>query len=277
MSIPLLAVGCRSINPYMFKRLLLLVWSVEELCYLFKNNPFILDNSILDRKLVSWLEEECDLADLAKYLNRLLKQNAPAEEFVMAIVEYTGYLNPAEAEGIREVFRGNIGISDFEKELNNADFLLKSGKYQRSRYEYERILFNIGHGERVISGRVYHNRGLALARMFLFEEAAASFLKAYELGESVESGRSYLLCVRLIMDEMEYVRFVSEHPGFADFSLEVEHVYNRVVGDYNGGEVKSRLDELILDKEVGRGNDYLRGVEGIMQGVKRGYRGWVES
>ena len=39
---------------------------------------------------------------------------------------------------------------------------------------------------------VYHNMGVALARMFLYNEASYSFMKAYEIGQHKNSYKCYL-------------------------------------------------------------------------------------
>ena len=272
MSYPLLTTGQRAQIPFTFNRLLLSVYSVEELCYLFKTNPFILDSTIVDRKLANWLERECDLPELAEKLIKIVKKSKSAEEFVLVILDYSGYLTNEEKTRITEVFKGNASVSDYEMEINRADFLLKSGKYQRARYEYDRILMTLPHGERVISARLHHNRGISLIRLFLFEQAAESFLKAYELSHRPESGRAYLLCIRLNSEEVDYIRFISEHPSFHDLSLEVEHIYNQAVSVYNETESKQELDELILDKAMGNGNSYNAGIANMIKDIKKQYR-----
>ena len=272
MNIPILTLGQRALVPYTFHRLLLSIYSVEELCYLLKTNPFILDTQIMDKKLVAWLGESCGLPDLAKSLSLIIKKSKSAEEFVMAILTYTGYLSAEETERIALVFKGNIGLNDYEKEINRADFLLDSGKYQRARYEYDRILMSIPAGERLISGRIYHNRGVALSRLFLFEQAAESFLNAYKLTDRPESGRGYLASVRLSLDDVDYIRFIADHPSYYDFSLEVEHIYNQAVSVYNETDEKQNLDNLILDKAMGSGNSYYVGVKDLVAELKKHYQ-----
>jgi len=277
MGLPLLAVGERASAPYTFSRLLISIYSVEELCYLFKTNPFILDANIVDKRLILWLEKECGLGELAEDLLKVYKKNKGAEEFVKVILEYTGYLNQDEIDRVCGVFRGNVGLTDYEMELNRADFLLGSGKYQRARHEYDRILMGLPEGERVISSRVYHNRGVSLSRLFLFEQAAVDFLKAFEFGGRPESGRAYLLCIRLSMDEMDYIRFIAEVPAFHDFSLEVEHIYNQVMNRYNESDGKMQIDDLILDKAMGKGNSYNTGIDRLISEAKKNYRSFVET
>jgi tetratricopeptide (TPR) repeat protein len=273
MNAPILATTKRAPVPYTFPRLLFRIWSAEELCYLFQTNPFILDTAIIDRKLVNWLGEECALPELARELDALLgRRPGDAAAFVAAIFDYVNYLTAEESQRIAEIMQGNIDLSECEREMNRADFLLSKGKWQAARREYERILLILPEGERLLLARAHHGCGVALARLFMFEQAATSFLTAYELSGRPESGRAYLACIRLKSSDAEYIRFVAERPSFEDFSLEVEHIYNQALSDYNETDEKLALDDLILDKAMGNGSTYYSGVEGLVENIKQDYR-----
>jgi hypothetical protein len=277
MSTPILAATQRAATPYAFPRLLFRIWSAEELCYLFMTNPFILDTAIIDRRLIGWLGEECALPELAQELDTLLKRRpGDAAGFVMAIFDYVNYLNAEESRRIAEIMQGNIDLSDCEREMNRADFLLSKGKWQAARREYERILLILPEGERLLLARAHHGCGVALARLFMFEQAAMSFSTAYELSGRPESGRAYLASIRLKSSDAEYIRFVAERPSFEDFSLEVEHIYKQALNDYNKTEAKLALDDLILDKAMGKGNAYYDGIGQLIEDIKQDYRSAAE-
>ena len=177
-----------------------------------------------------------------------------------------------ESARIFDVLAGNIGLSDYEREVNNADFLLTSGKFKRARAEYDRIILTIPAGERILRGRLLHNRGVALARLLMFDLAAESFREAFALNAEPESGRAYLTAIRLKMEEVDYIQFISEHPAFHDLSLEVEHIYNQAVSVYNETDIKIAIDELILDKARGNGNSYYSGIDRMIEEMKQEYR-----
>jgi tetratricopeptide (TPR) repeat protein len=264
MSIPLQAMGALAATPYDFPRILLRVFSVEELCYLFKTNPFILDATILDRSLIAWLAESCELPELARELAMIQRRNpSGVSEFVGAILHYTCYLTAEENEQIKKILDGNINVSAYEKEINRADFLLEKGKYQYARQTYESILNIIPEGERLLSARIYHNRSVALARMFMFEQAAAGFLTAYEMNGRPESGRSYLASIRLSLSEAEYLRFIGERPAFHDFSLEIEHIYIQALKGYNETDKQEKQQDDSLEKTIGA--------------IKHEYRSFLET
>ena len=243
MTLPLLATGRRAAEAYVFNRLLIKIWSYEELCYLLKTNPFILDAGIMDRKLIGWLGTSCDLGDLAAALNALLKKKGSPVEFVRSVVEYGAYLTDDEMARISTVLEGDSAMTTYEREISRADFLHKSGKHRLALQEYERILLGLPQGERTLSAKVLHKRGVCLAHLFMFERSAESFLSAYEKSGSADSGRAYLMSMRLSMGDVEYIRFIAERPAMHDFSLEIEHIYIQAMNDYNETDEKYALDE----------------------------------
>ena len=58
------------------------VYCVEELCYLFANNPFMINTEIMDKHLPEWLREQCGLPELADRLTLAMKKGIQAGEFV---------------------------------------------------------------------------------------------------------------------------------------------------------------------------------------------------
>ena len=68
MSRVVLCIGKRAEIPYCVPVTGMNIYSVEELCYFFAENAFLLDGSIVNRQLVDWLEEQCELTELAELL-----------------------------------------------------------------------------------------------------------------------------------------------------------------------------------------------------------------
>ncbi len=269
---PLLCVGRYAENPYYFQKLCISIWSVEELCYLFKTNPFILDRDIVDKKLVEWLETECGLDELGVKLHNLFHKANSVSLFVMTILEYVNYCTPAEQKQIAEILQSNVGLNENEKKKKRGDFLLKSGKYLMALQEYDYILDALPKGELVISGPVCHNRGVAYAKLFLFDRAAESFLSAYEISGSEESGIQYLAAVRQMLKDDEYIRFIADQPQFYNLSLQVEHLVEQATGRFEETRENRMLFALQMYKEEGNVNSYYEEIDKITAEIKQQYR-----
>ncbi len=272
MKQPLLCVGKYAETPYYFPKLCVHIRSAEELCYLFKTNPFILDQDIVDKNLADWLAYECGLTELGEKLGGFFRKVGSTSMFVMTILEYVNYCTAAEQEQIAEVLQNNVGLNNFEKKKNRADFLVENGKYLLALKEYELILDMIPDGEILIGSRIYHNRGVAFANLFRFERAAESFLKAFELAGSEESGIQYLCAVRKHLTEGEYIRFIADRPQFHNLSLQVERLLEQATESFLETEESRRLFALKMYKEEGNVNSYYEEINRLAEEIKKQYR-----
>ena len=74
MSHMILGTGRCAEHPYYIDRFYVNLYSVEELCYILVDKAEMLDQEIMQRDMVRWLDEECGLSDLAHALYALLNQ-----------------------------------------------------------------------------------------------------------------------------------------------------------------------------------------------------------
>lgn len=70
----LLCMGKYAAHPYCIDSVPANVYCVEELCYLFVSNPFMIDRDIMDKNLAKWLDEECGLSELSHQLLSLFNR-----------------------------------------------------------------------------------------------------------------------------------------------------------------------------------------------------------
>lgn len=92
----LLCMGKYAKNPYHFESLCVNVYCVEELCWLFASNPFMITRDIMDRNLAVWLDTECGLAELGHQLLNLFNRGIQPGIFVGTILDYVNYCTPEE-------------------------------------------------------------------------------------------------------------------------------------------------------------------------------------
>ena len=55
-------------HPYEIARVHMHIYTIEELCYYFCNNLYLVDYTIVNRKLCDWLEEELELYEAVERL-----------------------------------------------------------------------------------------------------------------------------------------------------------------------------------------------------------------
>ncbi len=175
--------------PYYIENISLNIYSLEELCYYIENNSDRLDDSFWCEELFSWLVEELKCADLVTELRKKKRDGAEVAELVLLTVNACGYIDKGHKKGILEELRELEHKSDFQKGKLRADRHLKNRRYVISILEYKKLLRLLEKEplQAVEIGSIYHNLGVANAQMFLYEQAAECFEKAYEYNNNPES------------------------------------------------------------------------------------------
>lgn len=240
-----LCLGHCAGRPYEFSEARVRVGSVEELCYFLRENAYLLDPQMLDRKLVEWIRDECGLPELAQKLLMALKEKEAVQAFLEILFSYTGYYSREAAKKAVRVLKISEGISTAEKQKQRADFFLESQKYVLALQEYEEMIGKMQGAHPVFLGKLYHNRGTAQARLFLFEKAAASFETAYRMTGAKESLIQYLTAMRFALPEMEYVPFLAEHPELYEISLELETRLKEAEAGWETSDVREQVKDAL--------------------------------
>ncbi len=268
----LLCTGRYAENPYHIDSICVNVYCVEELCYLFASNPFMIDAGIMDRELAQWLADECGLTDLSHQLLTLFQRGSQPGIFVDTILDYVNYCSEEERQKIDRVLKDNVGLTPFEKQKKQGDFLMQNERYQLAFNEYDKLLLQLPEGERDLRSQLYHNMGVACGNLFQFENAAKYFKKAYELSGREESGIQYLVAVRSRISEGEYVSFIADNGQYYELSLKVEKRYEAAREQFEATRENRMLSALKIYKEEGNISSYYEEIDKIIAEIKDQYR-----
>lgn len=273
----LLCVGDRAENPYYFEKSCQNVYSMEELCYLFGENIYLLDDEIVDKTLVKWIEEECHLKELAKPLYSLVNQKATAGAFVGTILDYIRYFPKEKNKQLEQILKEGRNLNLYERKKERADYLAKRGKYGIAITEYEKLIGDLGDRDPSLLAKIYHNKGVVLTRLFVYAGAAEDFYTAYELTGSEEEYGIYLAAMRLSMEEQDYIRFIAENSKYYEASLELEKRINRIMEKWQESEERRHMDVLLDYKENGNKSLYYKEVGRTVDRLKTEYRECVTT
>ena len=277
MSRVILGTGTYAETPYYMEKFYVNLYSAEELCYLLVEKAELLDQDVMQRELVQWLDEQCGLNQLAHTLYSLLNQNGSTVAFVGTILEYVN-LHPSEVVAQTEqIIRNNEGLNPFERDKAKADYMLQNRKYFTALKRYYSLLARIPETDNLLRAKILHNMGVASAKLFLFGQAADRFLEAYETDGNEESLESYLASMRMHCDDKDYVAYIAEHPEYHDVSLRVERQIDRAYGQFEGTDENRMLFTLQVLKEEGNGTagidvQYYQEIEQLTTGLKEAYR-----
>ena len=267
----LLQTGEYTTIPYRFDNLDIRVYSIEELCYVLRENAFLLDKEILDKRLVKWIGEDLKLSELAAMLAPLLYNKTSVGAFVRVILSYVGLYDENEVGRIEELFFQGMGLNAYEKLKTRIDYMVESGKYTPAILEYDALLTRLPEGEKVLRAKILHNKGTALCGLFLFEEAAVHFEEAYGLDEDRESFIAYLASKRLAMKEGDYISFIAGLSDRYEDSLELERQVEALRAQWEQSEEKQLLNRRSQLKDEGDAAYYTE-TDRIVQDLKNRYR-----
>lgn len=280
MSQIILGTGTYASKPYYVDKFYVNLYSIEELCYLLVEKAELLDQDMMQRELVQWLDEQCGLNDLAHTLYSLLNQNGSLVAFVGTILEYVNLYPEEVIAQTEQVVKSNEGLNPYERKKAKADYMLQNRKYFMALKQYYSLLEQIPETDKILRGAVYHNMGVACAGMFMFEQAAEWFMRAYGQDKSGESLEMYLASLRMHYEEKEYITFIADHPEYHDASLRVERRMEQASGQFEGTDENRMLFTLQVFKEEGSstgGSDvqYYQEIEKLTVRLKEQYREYV--
>lgn len=162
------------------------IWNIEELCYYLYQNIETVDESTINETLFLWLEKELLMPRLSAELLQQLKQGKSVLWCAWFILKEVGMYTELELEEIHTYCLAMENKDTFEGQKLKADRFLLNQKYFRSIQEYHKLLSMAENGKQSkhLLGDIWHNLGVAHTRLFLFQEAAGYFAKAYELNKN---------------------------------------------------------------------------------------------
>ncbi len=272
----LLCVGEYAKIPYNFPKLNIRVFCIEELCYVLKGNALLLDEEVVNRRLVKWIDAECKLSELANTLYSMVNQRCSVSAFVTTIFEYTGYYDSKVISKVEHTLKEGANLSGFEKKKAQIDYELRQGKNSIAAREYDALLDTLDEQESQLQAKLLHNKGVALARTYAYGFAADNFLQAYEISGNEESYMQYLAAKRMELGDNGYIQFVADKPEVYEKSLELEKRIKAAISKWDDNESNKKYEQLLEWKKRNT-TLYYEEVDKIVRGMKEDYRLGVEE
>ena len=267
----LLKTGEYAKTPYYFENLGIRVFSAEELCYVLKENAFLLDREIVDKRLVRWIDESLKLKELAISLYPLLHQKTSVGAFVGIILQYIHFYDDDTVRQVEDIYKKSANLNIYEKLKTRIDHMTANEKYGPALLEYDTLLSQLPEGEEELTAKILHNKGVALCGLFLFEEAAEHFMRSYTLLKDEETLVEYLAAKRLSMDDGEYISFAAGLPEYYEQTLELEKRVEVYRSQWEETKGKQYLDDRLSWKAEGDVVKYYEETDRKLQELKNRY------
>ena len=193
-------------TPYYIENISTNIYSIEELCYYFYHNLYLVDHSILNEGLLTWIQDELNLPKLASKLRAKLGKFSSIEDFLYPVFKEINYLTYEELKGLNSRIQKLDKESPLVREKEKGDALAENGMYVHAIRAYQDLLKreNLEEVREGFRENVYHNLGCAYSYLFQMEKALECFLKAYEEHHSRSALKTYLLAFHSIRTPIEY-------------------------------------------------------------------------
>ena len=210
-------------HPYEITRIHCKIFTMEELCYYLCNNLYLIDYTIMNEQLCGWLEEDIGKRELADQLRDVIRMRGSVEKFVLTILKSSGIYKEAEMIRIQNVLERLKNQKDIERQKYKGDNLLESGEVEEAILVYQAI-FNEGEDENTdpkFYGKIYASLGSAYGRMFLYQQAARMYDRAYQICEDPKLLKPYLYASYKYMSMEEYHILLTKNDTYAEINTEL--------------------------------------------------------
>lgn len=268
----IVCVGKYGKIPYYMSHVGINLYSIEELCYYLKENVYLLDKEIMNFKLVDWIDEELGLEELGKSLRSLIRNDGTLSSYVAIILETAFYCKKEEIKELEQIIRDNSKLDIYEKRKKRADYFAKNKKYSVAISEYEKILKDVDKQDYILTTSIYHNIGVCLTKLFLFERAAFWFYKAYEMNGRKDCLILYMSAMKLAFAAADYGEKMLSKLEAAEVEGELNLKLEHIVSQWNDTTEKQWIDEIINKKDGEKSPEYYHKVEILINQWKDEFR-----
>ena len=216
-------------TPYFIENISTNIYSLEELCYYLYHNLYLVDRSIINEGLCTWISEELDLPRLAAKLKPHLGKFASAEDVLYPIFKEINYLSYEELR----VLNGKLSRLEMEsplvREKRKGDALMENGMFVNAIKLYQVLLKREGleQAREGLTESIYHNLGCAYSYLFQMEKAVECFQEAYDLGKKDEELKCYLLAYRSIKTPIEYTSRLTELSVSEEMKAQIQEALDK--------------------------------------------------
>lgn len=259
-------------RPYYIAAIAANIYSIEEICYFLYNDIYLVGSDFFCEDLLSFIENDIKEPELAKHLRFLQEQKAGLAELVLTVLRYVDYYSEKEIARLGDLIEKLDTQNVWIRLKARADSYLASGRYNRAISNYEDIVY-AGQDKSLAAdfyGDVWHNMGVAYARMFNFAEASRCFFQAYEHNQSEESQKLYFTARQLLEDKLTE----------EEQEDELMYVAGRELETFMDGAVSQDEYEPILEafacKAEGRVGDYYDMSDSILTGWQEQYKNYIK-
>ena len=163
----------RAETPYYIENISTNIYSLEELCYYFYHNLYLIDRTIINEELCSWIQEELALPGLAAKIRPAPGKFASVEDILYPVFKEINYLTYEELKVLNSRIRRLDEESPLLREKQKGDALIENGMYVHAIQVYQALLEkrSLEEAREGLTESIWHNLGCAYSYLFQMEKA----------------------------------------------------------------------------------------------------------
>ena len=215
-------------KPFFIENISTNIYSIEELCYYFYNNLYLIDSSLINQKLCTWIEEELELPKLAAKLRPYIGREAGLEEVLYPVFKEINYLAYEELRSLNARIETRNAEAEEIREKRKGDALMENRMYVNAIRVYQKLIEK--EDATAISDemreRIFHNQGCAYSYLFQMDKALDCFWMAWQVKKSEEALKTYLLAYRSVHTQEDFEKTEDELKVEEPMKKEVSEILN---------------------------------------------------
>lgn len=127
--------------PYYIENISTNIYSIEELCFYFYHNIYLLDNTILNEELCFWIRDQLGLKKLADNLYKHLDDDdMKVGDFILPVFKEINYLSLEEFRKLNQQIQQLAKEPEVLRQKRKGDYLMEHGKYVNAIKVYQKAL-----------------------------------------------------------------------------------------------------------------------------------------
>lgn len=206
----ILTDGQHNTVPYYFSLSGIRVYSLEQLCHYIYHHIYTISPETFGDDLFYWIEKNLGERALVKRLREAKKNRRTLKEMVRLTLMSVDYYSKEEINQLQKVIEEIEMQNPVETRKVEADNYLRYGRPLEALAVYKKVDLMMDDSEEIVTnefrGNVYHNMGIAFARLANGEAALSCFKKAYELNVSEASRNAWLMMLKMLGREEEMLQ-----------------------------------------------------------------------
>jgi tetratricopeptide (TPR) repeat protein len=269
--------SCRNTVPYYFNLSGMRVYTLEQLCYYIYHHIYTITPETFSDDLFYWIEKNIGDKGLVKRLREAKKNERTLKELVRLVLMSVDYYSKTEIAELQKTIEEIEMQNPVEARKVEADNYLRYGRNLEALSVYKKVEWMMENTDEIVTdefqGNVYHNMGIAFARLANGEAALSCFKRAYELNESEASRDSWLMMLKLLGREEELHQETNRLLLSPELVDEIEQKLSELQEDFEKQPVYEMLDQLKDIRDESQWDEVCPEILGWLEKQKEEYRG----